>query len=402
MHNYLMIIAVPLFILFMGAEYLLSCKRKEKLYYLNDFINNLSCGMLEQVAMLPFQGLLILSYYYISTHYAFFSINPSSAYSWIALWLGVDFTYYWFHRTCHRNNFLWIGHSVHHQSEQYNLSVALRQGIGQTLTAWVFYLPLGFIGFPAWMLLTMLTLNALYQFWIHTKLIKRMGWFETIFNSPSHHRVHHGVNQRYIDKNYAGSLIIWDKMFGTFEPETETVQYGVTEPLTSWNPFYANIKVIRDTLFYGKYILSIKKRMQAFFMPPEWIIGQLDRKKSDIKQSMSNYKNQEFPKLYIWTNLILCILSYAYLLMHFDVHSKVAWSVGLLLLITLYLIGKILSQGIFPKILYAEMFRSILLLFVLQLFNVNYGLELLIVSTFFFLNRYFLTFTLPKAVVNNL
>ncbi|WBV63816.1 sterol desaturase family protein [Legionella pneumophila 130b] len=192
----------------------------------------------------------------------------------------VDFFYYWYHRVSHRNSFFWIGHSVHHQSEHFNLSVALRQGYFQTLTSWVFYLPLALIGFPTWMFVIVASVNTIYQFWIHTESIRKMGWFEKIFNTPSHHRVHHGKNPQYIDKNYAGSLIIWDKLFGTFEPEEAPADYGVTEPLDSWNPFYANIKVVKDILYYGKGLKSKWDVLRAFFMPPEWIIHRLQQEKS--------------------------------------------------------------------------------------------------------------------------
>lgn len=128
------------------------------------------------------------------------------------------------------------------------------------------------------------SVNTIYQFWIHTESIRKIGWFEKIFNTPSHHRVHHGKNPQYIDKNYAGSLIIWDKLFGTFEPEEAPADYGVTEPLDSWNPFYANIKVVKDILYYGKGLKSKWDVLRAFFMPPEWIIHRLQQEKSPVSK----------------------------------------------------------------------------------------------------------------------
>lgn len=280
----LMVFASPLFLILIGIETWVAYYKKSGVYQLNDSVNNFSSGILEEIGALPIKGLIIYSYYYLYEHYAIFNVNTQSIFSWLLLWIGVDFFYYWYHRVSHRNSFFWIGHSVHHQSEHFNLSVALRQGYFQTLTSWVFYLPLALIGFPTWMFVIVASVNTIYQFWIHTESIRKMGWFEKIFNTPSHHRVHHGKNPQYIDKNYAGSLIIWDKLFGTFEPEEAPADYGVTEPLDSWNPFYANIKVVKDILYYGKGLKSKWDVLRAFFMPPEWIIHRLQQEKSPLSK----------------------------------------------------------------------------------------------------------------------
>lgn len=159
---------------------------------------------------------------------------------WLLLLLtlvGQDFCYYWSHRAGHRVRILWAAHINHHSSEYYNLSTALRQS-WSSLFSFVFYLPLAFIGFPLEMIFLAGALNLLYQFWIHTQLIDKMPrWFEAIFNTPSHHRVHHGTNKQYIDKNYAGIFIIWDRLLGTFEPEGKTVTYGLTKNIQTYNLF---------------------------------------------------------------------------------------------------------------------------------------------------------------------
>ena len=167
-----------------------------------------------------------------------------------AVWLGAfvltDFAYYWAHRLSHEVNLLWIGHSVHHQSEDYNLGVALRQSVLQkVLLIWVYW-PLAMLGFPPEMFLTSMAINLLYQFWIHTELIDRMGPLEWVLNTPSHHRVHHGRNPEYIDRNHAGVFIIWDRMFGTFQEEIVKPTYGVTRPTDSFNPVYAQWKPVAD------------------------------------------------------------------------------------------------------------------------------------------------------------
>ncbi|ASQ46580.1 sterol desaturase family protein [Legionella clemsonensis] len=380
----LIALAIPVFLLSMAIEYVLSIVKKKPLYRLNDFTNNLSCGILEQVAMLPLRGLLIFSYHYFYQHYGFFKIDPNSVMAWILLWLGVDFCYYWFHRASHRCNFLWTGHSVHHQSEYYNLSVALRQGIVQTLCSWVVYLPLALLGFPTWMFLIVVSANTLYQFWIHTQLIQRMGWFEFIFNTPSHHRVHHGRNPEYIDKNYAGSLIIWDKLFGTFVKETIPADYGTTEPLASWNPFFANIKVLYDTYLYGKNLPSLSKRILAFFMPPEWIIEQLN--KSIAAKQNNNSNDIQYPGMYVLLNLTLIILMSAYYLFFFHLNLTLSGVLGFFILITLYLVGIVLNRGVIINIKYTELFRSFLILIIFQLIFRHYMTSVIAMCLFFIIN----------------
>ncbi|WP_454780740.1 sterol desaturase family protein [Legionella sp. WA2022007384] len=359
----LTVFAAPIFLILIGIEWSISYYKKSGLYQFNDSINNLSAGILEEIAALPVRGLIIFGYYYLYEHFALFHINPHLIISWLLLWFGVDFCYYWYHRASHRCNFLWIGHSVHHQSENYNLSVALRQGYFQTLTSWVFYLPLALIGFPTWMFVLVASSNTIYQFWIHTQSINQMGWLEKIFNTPSHHRVHHGINPQYIDKNFAGSLIIWDKFFGTFEPERASVEYGITEPLETWNPFYANVKVIKDVLYYGKNLKSKLDLIKAFFMPPEWVIHRLQQQNQNISKRIVNQKNSESPKLYMLINIGLVIALYAHLSFIFTLNSLSSWLIGAFILFTLYTLGSIANGK--QKKLFFEIIRSILVLFIL-------------------------------------
>ncbi|MBA4697415.1 MAG: sterol desaturase family protein [Legionella sp.] len=327
--------------------------------------------------MLPLQGALIFVYHYLFTHHALMKIDPHHFSSWLVLWLGIDFLYYWFHRATHRCNFLWVGHSVHHQSDHYNLSVALRQGIVQTLSGWIFYLPLAWIGFPTWMFLTVSSLNLIYQFWIHTTLIHRLRGFEIIFNSPSHHRVHHGTNPQYIDKNYAGSLIIWDKLFGTFVREEEPVKYGTTDPLASWNPFYANIQVLCDTFQYGKGLSAVRERIQAFLMPPEWILTKLGNKQNDLPKRLPLAEiSPQAPILYIFVNLTVIILCYGYYFAYANPSTVKGWLLFAFILASLYAIGKILNKESFVLMPYIESLRWFLLLIWLHLQFQSYWFDI--------------------------
>ena len=196
----------------------------------------------------------------------------------------------------HQVNALWAAHIVHHQSEEYNLTVALRQSWFQGWFSWVFYLPLAFAGFDPIMFLTLSSFNTLYQFWIHTRAIKSMGFLEYILNTPSHHRVHHGSNPKYIDKNHAGTLIIWDRLFGTFQKEEEEVYYGITKPLASWNPFWANIHYWDDLVKTARQSPKISDKIKVFINPPGWFPDHLGGFQNAPEIDVTSYKkyNPEF------------------------------------------------------------------------------------------------------------
>jgi sterol desaturase/sphingolipid hydroxylase (fatty acid hydroxylase superfamily) len=161
---------------------------------------------------------------------------PMTWWSWALGLLAADFSYYWMHRIEHKHRILWASHSVHHSSQEYNLSIALRLSIVEGLFEWVFLLPMIFIGFNPLQAVVCLVFIAQYQTWIHTKSINKLGWLDEVFNTPSVHRVHHGSNRQYLDKNFAGILLIWDKLFGTFQKEEEEVIFGLTKSINTYNP----------------------------------------------------------------------------------------------------------------------------------------------------------------------
>ena len=234
------VLSIPIFFILIGIELLVERFTHKELYKFPDAIANLSCGITSQLSGLFLSILGIGIYHMIFEYAAFFTLEKNWIY-WVALFLLTDHSYYWGHRMSHEINLFWGGHVVHHQSEEYNLSVALRQSSLQTVWTFAFNLPIALLGFDTTDFVLMSAFNTLYQFWIHTETIGKMGWFEYIFNTPSHHRVHHGRNPKYIDKNHAGSLIIWDKIFGTFQKEEEKPTYGITKPINSWNAAYANV-----------------------------------------------------------------------------------------------------------------------------------------------------------------
>lgn len=251
------------------AEVIYDRIKHRNLYRLNDAFANISCGIIEQISGLFAKVFTVAAYHVVYTNFAFFELE-NAWYWWLLCFIGVDFCYYWAHRLSHEVNILWLGHVVHHQSEDYNLSVALRQSTFQkVLTFWV-YLPLALLGFKTEWFVLVGAYNLLYQFWIHTEVVGRLGWFEYIFNTPSHHRVHHGKNPQYIDRNHGGTLIIFDRMFGTFEPERERCIYGVTKPLSTFNPVSANLRPFADLWKEMRATPGLSNKLKLAFMPPGW------------------------------------------------------------------------------------------------------------------------------------
>lgn len=267
--NYIAL-AIPFFFLFIGIEYWFSKVRHLDLYRFNDAITNLNCGIGQQIIGVFLKTATILLYVYCYDHYRFTTI-PDTVWTWILLFVGVDFFYYWFHRLAHEISVLWGSHVVHHQSEEYNLTVALRQAWIQGIFSSSFYLPLAFMGFHPVAFVTINSFQTLYQFWIHTKTIHKLpAWFEYVFNTPSHHRVHHGVNPIYIDRNHGGTLIVFDRLFGTFQEEQEEVVYGITQQPNSWNPLWLNVEYWINMAKDMSKATNWKDKWGIFWHTPGW------------------------------------------------------------------------------------------------------------------------------------
>ena len=261
-------LAIPFFFLLMGVELLLARRRGVRLYRFNDAVVDLSCGITQQVFVVFEVSLLIAGYVWLYQH-RLFTFAEGSVWPWVIAFFAVDFVYYWWHRLSHEVNFLWAVHVVHHQSEDYNLAVALRQAVLSPWTIWPFHLILALLGIPPVTMFIVDSLSTLYQFWIHTELIGHMGWFERVFNTPAQHRVHHAVNPRYLDKNYAATLCIWDRLFGTFEDETEQPVYGLVKPLASFNPFWAQVHHFIDMAKRSAGYTGFD-RARVWLRGPEW------------------------------------------------------------------------------------------------------------------------------------
>ena len=275
----LIAVAVPFFLLALLVELAIDRSRGTGLYRANDAINSLSAGTLSTTLgyftkLLPLVawGFVLENFALVDMPLGWFDASPRGIALWITAALAWDFCYYWFHRFSHEISVLWAAHAVHHQSEDYNLSTALRQTSTGFLFGWIFYLPLFVIGFPLEVLVTVNAVNLIYQFWVHTQIVRRMGALDRILVTPSNHRVHHAQNPIYIDKNYGGMLILWDRLFGTFQDERDDdpVIFGVRKPLANWNPFWANLQVYDYLLFDARHTRRWSDKLGIWFRRTGW------------------------------------------------------------------------------------------------------------------------------------
>ncbi len=269
--------AIPVFFILIGVELVVSYLQRKANYRFNDTINDLSLGMTAQVGGAFLKSIVFVGYLYVYREHRLFDLSMGSVTPWIACLLMYDLMYYWAHRASHEINIMWGSHIPHHQSEEYNLSVALRQGVFQGCFFWLFYLPLALIGFPPVMFITMASVDTLYQFWIHTRTVGKLGPLEWFMNTPSHHRVHHAKNPKYIDKNHGGVLIVWDRLFGTFKEEEEEPVYGTATPLRSWNPVWANIHYWIELARLTWQAPRWRDKILVWFMKPAWRPRGLER-----------------------------------------------------------------------------------------------------------------------------
>lgn len=265
--------AIPFFALTVLIEGLLIAKHSPNSYKIKDALTSITMGLGNVAIGFLSKIIALIALLFIYQNFRFFTI-PISWWSFLLILFADDFSYYWSHRIGHRSRFFWASHVVHHSSQEYNLSTALRQTWTGGFFTFVFYLWMALIGFHPAMILFQMGISLLYQYWIHTELIQKMPkWFEAVFNTPSHHRVHHGNNPLYLDKNHAGIFIIWDRLFGTFqaELEEEKVTYGLTNNISSYNPIIIAFKewasLLKD-VFTSK--TSISNRLNYFIKPPGW------------------------------------------------------------------------------------------------------------------------------------
>lgn len=291
----IIVFATPVFLLMMLAEWGLSRRANSRTagrpaYGFSDAINSLSLGILSQLGGL-FSKLFTIGLYTLLYNALWETPDAPLWSTWYGALLALvvyDFCYYWLHRGGHRVAVLWAAHVVHHQSQHYNLSTALRQTSSGALLGWVFYVPMAFIGVPPLLFGIVALVDLLYQFWVHTEQVGKLGWFDRVFCSPSNHRVHHAVNDEYLDKNYGGILVLWDRWFGTFKEEADPCVYGTRGALNSWDPLWANGAVYWALVKDSWHTRSWADKFRVWLKPPGWrpadVLAHLPKSAFDIRQ----------------------------------------------------------------------------------------------------------------------
>ena len=279
-YNLIILFATPVFILLIFTEFIYGLIKQKNNYRLNDTFMSINLGILSRIPEILNLGFATLIYDITANHFSLGIIWENNIYLWVIAFIFYDFLYYWLHRASHRINILWAAHSVHHHGEEFNLATALRQTSTGFLSKWIFFIPSFIVGFPAEVFFAVGALNLIYQFWVHTEHIGKLGFLEYILVTPSNHRIHHAINDEYIDANYGGVFIIWDRLFGSFVEENadKVIIYGTKSPLRSWNPFWANFQVYNH--IYKSFFTAnnLKEIFNFLFKPPEWSSNKLNQK----------------------------------------------------------------------------------------------------------------------------
>lgn len=330
-------LAIPAFLILIAVEALVGRARRRSVYRFNDAVANLGIGVSNQVLSSLFTGALrTAAYVWVYMQFRiwdFEAIGVPVALQWVLGFLGVDFLYYWWHRANHRVSVLWAAHVVHHHGEDFNLAVALRQPWIIRTTALPLFLLLGVAGVPPHIYLLSIAFSSLYQFWIHTELVGRLGPLGWVLNTPSHHRVHHGINREYLDRNYAGVFIVWDRLFGTFAEEQEKPVYGTVAQVSSFNPLWLNFYYFAELARRSRALPKWGDKFRVWFSPPGWmpnapaphLSGEQVRARATHKYSTD--QTAPYVKAYIFVQLLVCVGVVATLLLSLE--TLPTWVVGL-------------------------------------------------------------------------
>lgn len=273
LHDNLIVFAVPIFLVAIALEWRLDRKRHSGLYQGKDTLVSFSMGLLSLVVEFAPKILAFIAFEYLHSISPLRDVVGRQWWAWILLLFADDFAYYWFHRMNHEVRFFWAGHVSHHSSVHLNFGTALRQGVGERLHKFLFWMWIPLLGFDGLMMFTMMAISLIYQFWTHTELVGKLpAPIEKIFNTPSHHRVHHASQARYLDRNHAGMLIIWDRMFGTFseEKEFDKPQYGLTKNIENYHPIYVAGHEYRAIWRDIRRAEKFSDKLRYLVMPPGW------------------------------------------------------------------------------------------------------------------------------------
>jgi len=345
--------AIPFFLLFIVLEVIWGWLRGNNTYRVNDSINSVSLGLLSTASKLIFLNIGLLVFSRVEQNFSLVALDIESTTHWVMGLLFYDFLYYWFHRISHERQLFWGSHVVHHQSEDYNLSTALRQTSTGFLTTWVFFVPCFILGMPIYMYVSIASAHLIYQFWVHTQHISKLGPLEWILITPSNHRVHHARNSDYIDKNYGGLLIIWDRIFGTFQEEDleQPPVYGIRTPLQSWNPLWANFHIFASMATDAWRTHSWANRLKILTARTGWRPADVTKQYPQTKHDLKSIKKYD-PQLSLACNLSILVqyglLSVVHFWLGLQVETLPYWVIlGSVTaqLTTLLVIGSVLDES---------------------------------------------------------
>ena len=352
---------IPAFFIFLALEYLLAVKKgKDQLFTYEDTVANITIGIAERLLNLFITGSFYGLYYYIYEHYALLNI-PNGWPVWITLLLATDLIWYWYHRLGHEINIMWGAHIVHHHSETFNYTVSARITTLQAVIRNVFWCILPFMGFHPAMVIAILVIHGTYSFFTHTQLIGKLGWLENILITPSHHRVHHASNEKYLNKNYGDIFVFWDKLFGTFQKEEEEPVYGLTHPLKRhsflWQHFH-----------YYAELAEACRRSGSIYQSIRILLGKPEDLDQDIRKELEDtwlpekksFRSTLRFKLYLNLQLIATATAlFLFTLFFHELSGVEATFITILVLITLINCGALLEQQ--QWIYYLEIVRLLIM-----------------------------------------
>ena len=354
----LLAFAVPFFVLFMVLEYLIARKKKLPYFNLHHSVANVSIGIAERLLDVWITGSFYFFYDHLQKNYGAFEIKPGIL-MWILLLLCTDFIWYWYHRLAHEVNVFWAAHVVHHQSEDFNYTVSARITVFQAFIRTGFWAVLPLLGFPAAMITSLLLVHGLYPFFIHTRLIGKLGILEYILVTPSHHRVHHASNEQYLDKNYGDVFIIWDKLFGTFQKEDQKVdiKYGLTKPLNSYSFLWQHVHFMAELVYAVKRTKGFGSKLKLLFGKPDLV----DPQAREAVEKKFHIFHLGYPVEYrlnryvVWQIILSLALLFIFILFEHYLPLSQQLLISLGLILTLINCGAIMEQK--KWIFYLEFLR---------------------------------------------
>jgi sterol desaturase/sphingolipid hydroxylase (fatty acid hydroxylase superfamily) len=376
LYGKLLNIAVPFFIFFFAIEKIVEWKKGLHVIRGLDSVSSFSSGITNVVKDVLGIGVTIITYGWLVNHIAIFHIE-ATVLTYIIAFLVIDFQGYWVHRWCHKINFFWNYHIIHHSSEEFNLSCALRQSISNFINFFTFLLiPAALLGVPKEVIAIVAPLHLFLQYWYHTQLIGKMGFLEHIIVTPSHHRVHHAINKEYMDKNLSQIFIFWDKLFGTFQQELDDVKpvYGITRPVKTWNPIKINFVHLWLLIKDAWRTKNIKDKFRIWFMPTGWRPEDVKEKYPvDYIADVYSYKKFDTPatKTFIAWNWCQMFFNYFLLIYFFAFIAQIGtphiFYYGAFVFISIYAYTELMDGNRYA--FYIELIKSILGLYILYYYG---------------------------------